>query len=248
MIISTFRKILAGATCFLALVMPAAAQVDAAFSRTGSTDALNFSVTIATEQRFIGTGKLYFVLFHNNQFYLLSETRGFVPYTGGEIPEYKTIGRSTEAITINNWSTRSQLGGEIFVGYGADFFEMLNSGRFKHIATLTEITAPANPYAALSRSYSCYNTAGIFIETLRFNFTPTKAEMFSGQQLLITLGNPIVMADGPSYDARVSNGRELTLFTHTPPIVGTRITYSVSYHFTYSNSTSLDFASLRLCK
>ena len=97
------------------------AQINATSTTTGYTDALNFTATVAAEPQFVGNGKLYFVMLHGSQIYLLSQTRGFVAYNSGEIPEYKTISRSTEIISIPNWNTRGQLGAAIFVGYGADF-------------------------------------------------------------------------------------------------------------------------------
>lgn len=143
------------------------AQINATATITGHTDALNFAATVAPEPQFIGNGKLYFVMLHGSQFYFLSETRGFIAYTGGETPEFKTINRTTESVNLPNWNTRGQLGAAIFVGYGADFFEMLNSGRFKQISTISEITPRAiasnakfycnNPYQYITTDYVTYS-------------------------------------------------------------------------------------------
>lgn len=247
MLISTLRRILASATVCLGFALPAAAQIPTTSSISGSTDSLNLSVTVSTESRFIGNGKLYFVVFHNNQFYLLSETRGFIPYTGGEIPEYKTIGSSKESITLNNWNTRSQLGAELFVGYGTDFFEMLNSGRFKHVSTLADVVAPVDPYTAFSRTYSCYNPMGTFVETLTFNFKATELQILSGQRLLHTVPAWQHDAQGPSYAAVLSDGKGLYVFGYNQPYVGAKVTYSVSFVRTYRSSVDLDPSTVRYC-
>lgn len=143
---------------------PASAQITTvATTVSGTTQALNFAVSVSPEARFLGQGKLYFVLLHNGQFYLLSETRGFVPYTGGEIPEYRTIRQPTETIAVSNWNTRAQLGAAVFVGYGTDFWEMLNSGRYRQVATLAEYPIPpgaGDPYAAYSGAYLCSGDSG----------------------------------------------------------------------------------------
>lgn len=161
---TTLRNLIASAALALGLgATPAFAQITTvATTISGTTQALNFAVSVNPEAQFLGQGKLYFVLLHNNQFYLLSETRGFVPYTGGEIPEYRTMRQSTETIAIGNWNTSAQLGAAVFVGYGTDFFEMLASGRFRQVATLAEYPIPpvVNPYAAYSGAYLCSSSAG----------------------------------------------------------------------------------------
>ncbi|MBB6564171.1 hypothetical protein HNP48_006898 [Acidovorax soli] len=163
--LSTLRTFVVGTALALGLgAAPAFAQITTvATTISGTTQALNFSVSVSPESRFLGQGKLYFVLLHNGQFYLLSETRGFVPYTGGEIPEYRTIRQPTETIAVNNWNTRAQLGAAVFVGYGSDFWEMLNSGRYRQVATLAEYPIPpggSDPYAAYSGTYLCTSDTG----------------------------------------------------------------------------------------
>ena len=167
--VRSLRKRLAGTALALGLAMglaaaPAFAQITTvATTISGTTQALNFAVSVSPEARFLGQGKLYFVLLHNNQFYLLSETRGFVPYTGGEIPEYRTIRQPTETIAVGNWNTRAQLGAAVFVGYGTDFWEMLGSGRYRQVATLAEYPIPpgaGDPYAAYSGNYLCTSDSG----------------------------------------------------------------------------------------
>jgi len=159
------RKLLAGAALVLGLgALPAFGQITTVTTTiSGTTQALNFAVSVNPEARFVGQGQLYFVLLHNGQFYLLSETRGFVPYTGGEIPEYRTIRQASETIAVSNWNTRAQLGGAVFVGYGTDFWEMLGSGRYRQVATLAEYPIPpvaGNPYAAYSGAYLCSSNTG----------------------------------------------------------------------------------------
>lgn len=247
LIFSAIRKILTGAVLCLAFAQPASAQIPTTSSISGATDSLNFSVTVSTESRFVGNGKLYFVMLHNNQFYLLSESRGFIPYTGGEIPEYRAVGSSKESITLNNWNTRGQLGADIFVGYGTDFFEMLNSGRFKHVARLTDVVIPVDPYTALSRTYSCYNPAGTFVETLTFNFKPTELQILSGQRLLHTVPAWQHDAQGPSYAAVLGDGKGLYVFGYNQPYVGAKVTYSVSFARTYRTSVDIDPSTVRYC-
>ena len=247
MLTSVLRKILASAAFFLGFALPAAAQIPTTSSISGSTDSLSLSVTVSTESRFIGNGKLYFVMFHNNQFYLLSETRGFIPYTGGEIPEYKTIGSSKESITLSNWNTRNQLGAEIFVGYGTDFFEMLNNGRFKHVTTLADVAIPMDPFVPLNRAYSCYNSLGMFVETLTFNFKATELQIFSGQQLLHTVPAWQHDASGPSYAAVLGDGKGIYVFGFYQPQTGGKIPYTVSYVRTYRTSVNLDPSTVRVC-
>lgn len=156
---SPFKKLFAGIILVFGVSVGtvAFAQINATSATTGYTDALNFTATVAVDPQFIGNGKLYFVMVHGSQLYFLSQTRGFVVYSGGEISEYKTISQSTETISISNWNTRGQLGAAIFVGYGADFFEMLNSGRFKQISTLRNVSPSGNPYARFNGLYTCYD-------------------------------------------------------------------------------------------
>jgi hypothetical protein len=247
MLISTLRRILASATVCLGFALPAAAQIPTTSNITGTTDSLNLSVTLSTESRFIGNGKLYFVMLHNNQFYLLSETRGFIPYTGSEIPEYKTIGSSKESITLNNWNTRGQLGAEIFVGYGSDFFEMLSSGRFKHVATLEDLAIPIDPYTSLNRAYSCYNSLGMFVETLTFSFKMTEVQIYSGQRLIHTIPAWQHDARGPTYAAVLGDGKGLYVLGFYQPQTGGKIPYTVSYVRTYRTSADLDPSTVRVC-
>jgi len=161
---TTLRNLIASAALALGLgATPAFAQITTvATTISGTTQALNFAVSVNPEAQFLGQGKLYFVLLHNNQFYLLSETRGFVPYMGGEIPEYRTMRQPTETIAVSNWNTRAQLGGAVFVGYGTDFFEMLAAGRYRQVATLAEYPIPpvVDPYAAFSGAYLCSSGTG----------------------------------------------------------------------------------------
>lgn len=90
-------------------------------------------------------------------FIFFQKPEDLLPTLAVKPPEFKTINRATESINLPNWNIRGQLGAAIFVGYGSDFFEMLNSGGFKQISTLTNISPPENLYARFNGLYTCYN-------------------------------------------------------------------------------------------
>jgi hemin uptake protein HemP len=202
-----FKKALAAIALIAGFAAaPVQAQITSITTTTsGTTDALNFTVRVSPEAQYQGQGKLYFVVLHNGQFYLLSETRGFVPYTGGEIPEYKTIYQQSETLTANAWNTRSQLGASVFVGYGTDFWEMLNSGRFRQVTTLAQYpttppTTPpvaSNPFAAFNGGYRCYSETGA-VYPVTATFTATQAVVDTSRILTIpdyTISVPFTKID-----------------------------------------------------
>lgn len=215
--LGTLRKLLAGTALALGLVAaPAFGQITTvATTISGTTQALNFAVSVNPEARFLGQGKLYFVLLHNGQFYLLSETRGFVPYTGGEIPEYRTIRQPTETIAVSNWNTRAQLGGAIFVGYGNDFSEMLASGRYRQVATLAEYPIPpvaGDPYAAYSGAYLCSGSTGATYNATA-TFTAAQAVVDTSRMPAIAVPSISVPFDGlGSSGDRIYANRDFPLY------------------------------------
>ncbi len=146
---------------------PAWADITASATTSGSASAYTLVARVTPEAQYVGRGKLYFVMLHGSQIYALSETRGFVPYTGGEPPEYRTIAQATETITVQGWNTTAQAGASVFVGYGTDVMDMLNNSRFKLVATLPAAPAPVtpppaagNPWAAYNGSYGCIDNNG----------------------------------------------------------------------------------------
>ncbi|MFN9474011.1 MAG: hypothetical protein ACK59X_21595 [Acidovorax sp.] len=162
---SPFKKISATTTLAVASLgaaSPVWADITASATSSGSARAYTLVTRITPDAQYVGRGKLYFVMLHGSQIYVLSETRGFLPYTGGEPVEYRTITQASETITVQGWNTTAQAGASIFVGYGSDVMDMLNNGRFKLVATLP--AAPAPPpniqYAAYSGTYMCFDDHG----------------------------------------------------------------------------------------
>ena len=176
---SPFKKISATTTLAVASLgaaSPVWADITASATSSGSARAYTLVTRITPDAQYVGRGKLYFVMLHGSQIYVLSETRGFLAYTGGEPVEYRTITQANETITVQGWNTTAQAGASIFVGYGSDVMDMLNNGRFKLVATLpaapapaptpatapapTPAPAPSSPYAVHNGSYTCYDRSG----------------------------------------------------------------------------------------
>jgi hypothetical protein len=150
----------------LGAASPAWADISASATTSGSASSYTLVARVTPDAQYLGRGKLYFVMLHGSQIYVLSETRGFLAYTGGEPVEYRTITQATETITVQGWNTVAQAGASIFVGYGSDVMDMLNNGRFKLVATLPSGSTPeppsippveTDPYAVHNGSYLCYS-------------------------------------------------------------------------------------------
>lgn len=168
----TLKKIAAATALLVASLgaaSPAWANITASATTSGSASAYTLVARVTPDPQFVGRGKLYFVMLHGSQIYVLSETRGFIPYTGGEPVEYRTITQANETITVQGWNTTAQAGASIFVGFGSDVMDMINNGRFKLVATLPQAPAPTptptppvvtNPYAVHNGSYMCYDEYG----------------------------------------------------------------------------------------
>lgn len=170
----TLKKIAAATALVVASLgaaSPAWADITASATASGPSSAYTLVARVTPDAQYVGRGKLYFVMQHGSQIYALSETRGFVPYTGGEPPEYRNISQATETITVQGWNTTAQAGASIFVGFGTDVMDMVNNGRFKLVATLPQPPAPTptptptppvttNPYAVHNGTYMCYDDYG----------------------------------------------------------------------------------------
>lgn len=168
----TLKKIAAATALVVASLgaaSPAWADFTVSTTASGAPSAYTLVARVTPEAQFVGRGKLYFVILHGSQIYVLSETRGFIPYTGGEPAAYRTITQATETITVQGWNTTAQAGASVFVGFGTDVMDMINNGRFKQVATLPQAPAPTptptppvvtNPYAVHNGSYMCYDEYG----------------------------------------------------------------------------------------
>lgn len=168
----TLKKIAAATAIVVARLgaaSPAWADITASATASGSSSAYTLVARVTPDAQYLGRGKLYFVMLHGSQIYVLSETRGFIPYTGGEPEAYCGITQATETITVQGWNTTAQAGASIFVGFGTDVMDMINNGRFKQVATLPQAPAPTptptppvvtNPYAVHNGSYMCYDEYG----------------------------------------------------------------------------------------
>ncbi len=116
----TLKKIAAATALVVASLgaaSPAWADITASATASGPSSAYTLVARVTPDAQYVGRGKLYFVMQHGSQIYALSETRGFVPYTGGEPLEYRTISQATETITVQGWNTTAQAGASIFVGF-----------------------------------------------------------------------------------------------------------------------------------
>lgn len=171
---ATLQQVAAGAALLIGTTAaaPALADINASATTSGTASSYTLVARITPDAQYLGHGKLYFVMQHGAQLYVLSETRGFIAYTAGEPTEYRTITQATETITVQGWNTSAQAGAAIFVGYGTDVTDMLNNGKFKLVATLPQAPAPvapppvtpppvvSNPYAVYNGSYNCSDEYG----------------------------------------------------------------------------------------
>ncbi|MGV3679093.1 MAG: hypothetical protein ACO1PM_05145 [Acidovorax sp.] len=194
-------KKIAAATALVVASLGAAssawADITASATTSGSASAYTLVARITPDAQYLGRGKLYFVMLHGSQIYVLSETRGFIPYTGGEPEAYRGITQATETITVQGWNTTAQAGAAIFVGFGTDVMDMINNGRFKQVATLPQAPAPTptptptptppvvtNPYAAYSGNYLCISETGSSY-TVSATITATQAVVDTSRILTI---------------------------------------------------------------
>lgn len=241
MVTRTLKKI-AGATALIAslgVASPAWADISASATTSGSASALTLNAIIAPETQYLGVGKLYFVMLQGSQIYVLSETRGFIPYTGGEPAEYRTITQPYETITVQGWNTTAQAGASIFVGYGIDVMDMLNNGKFKLVATLPTASTPApppappvetDPYAVHSGSYLCYDDID---RTFTVTATVTATQIVVDTSRLPTIPDntmslPFTRISNTGDRIYASSGLPLRLVTlNTTP--GARYPLGVSY-------------------
>lgn len=163
---ATLRKIApVAATIFAGLIAsPSWANIAASGTFSGPPHALNFVASVSIDRAFLGA-KLYLVMQHGPNVFLLTRDRGFVLYTGDEIPEYKTINQTEDIIPLLNWNVSALPGAAIHVGYGVDGWDMINNGRYKTVNITPPSDGPLptvpNPYSANSGDYRCidrYNT------------------------------------------------------------------------------------------
>ena len=137
---------------------PALAVITASGSFTGTPQSLDYVATVSIDRAFLGA-KLYLVMQHGPNVFLLTRDRGFVLYTGGEIPEYKTINQTEDIIPLLNWNVSALPDAAIHVGYGVDGWDMVNNGRYKTVNITPPSSGPLptepNPYAANSGEYQC---------------------------------------------------------------------------------------------
>lgn len=140
------------------IASPAFAVITASGSFTGTPQSLDYVATVSIDRAFLGA-KLYLVMQHGPNVFLLTRDRGFVLYTGGEIPEYKRIDQTEDIIPLMNFNVSAVPGAPIHVGYGVDAWDMINNGRYKTVNITPPSNGPLpslpNPYAANSGEYQC---------------------------------------------------------------------------------------------
>lgn len=157
---ATLRRILPVAAAVVASLTtsPSFATITASGTFSGPPHALNFVASVSVDSAFLGA-KLYLVMQHGPNVFLLTPDRGFVLYTGDEIPAYKTIRQSAEIIPLLNWNVSALPGAAIHVGYGVDGWDMVNNGRYKTVNITPPSDGPLptvpNPYAGHSGEYQC---------------------------------------------------------------------------------------------
>ncbi len=157
---ATLRTAVATAATTLLVCSPSFAEIPATGSFTGSPQSLDFVASVPIERAFLGTN-LYLVMQHGPNVFLLTRDRGFVLYTGGEIPAYKTINQTEDIIPLLNWNVSALPGAAIHVGYGTDAWDMINNMRYRTVAITPPSSGPLptvpNPYAANSGEYQCFD-------------------------------------------------------------------------------------------
>lgn len=149
---------------------------------SGPTDALNFNMQVLIAPEYVGNdAKLWFAVVRAGEVYLLSESTGFSQYPGGlamllsndrtEAPAYRAITLRMEMIALNGWNSRSLLGGELYVGYGSSFGEMINAGRYLKVYSLYERLPSVEASESL---FYCYaRTASAAPTSVAFRFRAT---------------------------------------------------------------------------
>jgi hypothetical protein len=81
-------------------------------------------------------------ILQGDQAYFFNGTTGFVPYTGGlaallsnsrtEAPSVRSITNTTETISLTG-DASGVMGGQVYIGYGATFGELINNARYKNV-------------------------------------------------------------------------------------------------------------------
>ena len=121
--------------------------VNANITTTGAANPLSFTATIYIPQSYVGNNsKLWMAILQGDQAYFFNGTTGFVPYTGGlaallsnsrtEAPSVRSITNTTETISLTG-DASGVMGGQVYIGYGATFGELINNARYKNVYNVT---------------------------------------------------------------------------------------------------------------
>lgn len=150
---------------------------------------LNTTVVIPPED-LPSSPKLYLALLANNILYFYSPTSGFVEYSGGEPKPAKILTESRANVTIKAWDQTGVVGGDVFVGYGRDIMEMVESGRYMHLLRINDLPEKDDMSVeiknALSGRYLCRIT--LVTSTSLFDQTAT-AQITFGTNAVIVVGS-----------------------------------------------------------
>lgn len=149
---------------------------------TGTTDSLTFNAAVAPSGAFLNNGsKLWMALIQGETVYFFNDTLGFVPYAGGfslltsgnpaEAPAVRTITKSTEAIYLTGWNTRSILGSDVYIGYGSSFAELVKNARYTKLHTFVEKTAPRldELYGRVTLVYKFKTSSNVYTDVANFS-------------------------------------------------------------------------------
>lgn len=231
---------------------PSAMQGDTSVS--GYTDALNFNMKVLIAPEFIGNdSKLWFAVVRAGEVYFLSETAWFSPYPGGlakllsndrtEAPAYRAIASRTETISITGWNTRSILGGELYVGYGSSFGEMINAGRYLKIYSLYEKFPSVEASESLFYCYARSNFSEPIYVAFKFratNFTNYVASTVFFETLLYVPGQETPIGGNYQYTIPGGLAPGATIVLNLVPSVADSFSTKAAEYCGVSTSTRLD--------
>ena len=125
----------------LAWAAPAAAAMLPQFYATasGGTAQLSLSASILVADADVGKlGNSYVAFYFNQQFYFYDGTQWLL-YIGGTAPAYSTGPLVNRVVNIvQGADMRSLVGGQLITGYGSSQDDMLQTGKFRVVYTVTE--------------------------------------------------------------------------------------------------------------
>jgi hypothetical protein len=143
---NVFRKTAIAASIYLIGTASFAGSVNASVNANGPSSALTITATVTPTADFVSNNsKLYLAIVQGADVYFYSDTAGFVSYAGGlgaltgsnptEAPFVRAITKNSEIINLAG-DARGVVGGNVYVGYGATFAELIGNARYSNLFTI----------------------------------------------------------------------------------------------------------------